>query len=82
MGKVPRQSFVPAVRLAEGVHGQGRGTLAVIECWESPFRTAAIAEQMEAKPTDSKCWSFGTGSGYQAAILSHLVKDVYTVREP
>jgi protein-L-isoaspartate(D-aspartate) O-methyltransferase len=43
-----------------------------------PFVVAYMTEQLEPKPTD-KVLEIGTGSGYQAAILSPLVKEVYSI---
>jgi protein-L-isoaspartate(D-aspartate) O-methyltransferase len=43
-----------------------------------PFVVAYMTEQLEPQPTD-KVLEIGTGSGYQAAVLSPLVKDVYTI---
>lgn len=37
-----------------------------------------MAERLDLQPTD-KLLEVGTGSGYQAAVLSKLVKDVYTI---
>jgi protein-L-isoaspartate(D-aspartate) O-methyltransferase len=37
-----------------------------------------MTEQLRPKPTD-RVLEVGTGSGYQAAILAELVKDVYTI---
>jgi protein-L-isoaspartate(D-aspartate) O-methyltransferase len=44
----------------------------------SPFIVAFMTEALEAEPTD-KVLEIGTGSGYQAAVLSPLVKDVYSI---
>jgi protein-L-isoaspartate(D-aspartate) O-methyltransferase len=79
MKKVPRHSFVPADKLSEsyadGTIDIGRGfTMA------SPFQTAAIADQLNVKSTD-RVLELGTGTGYQAAVLSLLAKAVYTVEE-
>jgi protein-L-isoaspartate(D-aspartate) O-methyltransferase len=48
-----------------------------------PFIVAFMTEQLDPQPTD-KVLEIGTGSGYQAAVLSPLVKDVYTIeiKEP
>ncbi|HEX3871083.1 MAG TPA: protein-L-isoaspartate(D-aspartate) O-methyltransferase, partial [Pirellulales bacterium] len=48
-----------------------------------PFIVAYMTEQLDPQPTD-KVLEIGTGSGYQAAVLSPLVKDVYTIeiKEP
>ncbi|MGC4003254.1 MAG: protein-L-isoaspartate(D-aspartate) O-methyltransferase [Pirellulales bacterium] len=43
-----------------------------------PFVVAYMTEQLDPQPTD-KVLEIGTGSGFQAAILSPLVKDVYTI---
>jgi protein-L-isoaspartate(D-aspartate) O-methyltransferase len=43
-----------------------------------PFDVAFMTEALEPKPTD-RVYEVGTGSGYQAAILSRLVKEVYSV---
>ena len=37
-----------------------------------------MTEVLDPKPTD-RVYEVGTGSGYQSAILSRLVKDVYSV---
>jgi protein-L-isoaspartate(D-aspartate) O-methyltransferase len=44
----------------------------------SPFIVAYMTESLDPRPTD-KVLEIGTGSGYQAAILSPLVQDVYTI---
>jgi protein-L-isoaspartate(D-aspartate) O-methyltransferase len=43
-----------------------------------PFIVAYMTEAIDPQPTD-KVLEIGTGSGYQAAILSELVKEVYTI---
>jgi protein-L-isoaspartate(D-aspartate) O-methyltransferase len=43
-----------------------------------PYDMAFMTEVLDPKPTE-KVLEIGTGSGYQAAILSQLVKDVYTI---
>jgi protein-L-isoaspartate(D-aspartate) O-methyltransferase len=42
------------------------------------FDVAFMTEALNPKPTD-KVYEVGTGSGYQASILSRLVKDIYSV---
>jgi protein-L-isoaspartate(D-aspartate) O-methyltransferase len=44
----------------------------------APFVVAYMTEQLDPQP-DDKVLEIGTGSGYQAAILSPLVKDVYSI---
>src|SRR3954471_1955191 len=43
-----------------------------------PFVVASMTEAIDPQPTD-QVLEIGTGSGYQAAILSPLVRDVYTI---
>ncbi|HEX4149341.1 MAG TPA: protein-L-isoaspartate(D-aspartate) O-methyltransferase, partial [Pirellulales bacterium] len=43
-----------------------------------PFIVAYMTEQLESVPSD-RVLEIGTGSGYQAAVLSPLVKEVYTI---
>jgi protein-L-isoaspartate(D-aspartate) O-methyltransferase len=43
-----------------------------------PFVVAYMTEQLDPQPKD-KVLEIGTGSGYQAAILSPLVKEVYSI---
>ena len=44
----------------------------------SPFIVAYMTQTLDPQPTD-KVLEIGTGSGYQAAILSPLVKEVYSI---
>jgi protein-L-isoaspartate(D-aspartate) O-methyltransferase len=48
-----------------------------------PFVVAYMTEKLDPQPNE-KALEIGTGSGYQAAVLSPLVKDVYTIeiKEP
>ena len=43
-----------------------------------PFIVAYMTETLDPQPTD-KVLEIGTGSGYQAAVLSGLVDEVYTI---
>jgi protein-L-isoaspartate(D-aspartate) O-methyltransferase len=43
-----------------------------------PFVVAYMTQEIDPQPTD-RVLEIGTGSGYQAAILSPLVKEVYTI---
>ncbi len=44
----------------------------------SPFIVSYMTQSLDPKPTD-KVLEIGTGSGYQAAVLSPLVKEVYSI---
>lgn len=43
-----------------------------------PFIVAYMTESIDPQPTD-RVLEIGTGSGYQAAVLSRIVKDVYSI---
>jgi len=43
-----------------------------------PYIVAYMTEMLDPQP-DDRVLEIGTGSGYQAAVLSGLVKDVYTI---
>ena len=74
---VPRHKFLPPEtrRLAYDDESIPIGEGQTIT---PPFDVAFMTESLRPKPTD-KIYEVGTGSGYQAAILSRLVKDVYSV---
>src|SRR5690606_3509491 len=73
----PRHEFVPATnrRLAYYDMAIAIGDQQTIS---SPFIVAYMTEALDPQP-DDKVLEIGTGSGYQAAILSPLVKEVYTI---
>src|SRR3954454_17138793 len=74
---VPRHKFLP-----EGTRRQAYDDesipIGVGQTITPPYDVAFMTEALQPKPTD-KIYEVGTGSGYQAAILSRLVKDVYSV---
>jgi protein-L-isoaspartate(D-aspartate) O-methyltransferase len=77
MTTVPRHEFVPrafwnlAYRDEPLPIGQGQTI-------SEPFIVAFMTEQLDPKPTD-RVLEIGTGSGYQAAVLSQLAAEVYTI---
>jgi protein-L-isoaspartate(D-aspartate) O-methyltransferase len=77
MAKVPREEFVPpesrAASYEDGPMPIGHG-----QTISQPYIVAFMTEQLRPKPSDHVL-EIGTGSGYQAAILAGLVKDVYTI---
>jgi protein-L-isoaspartate(D-aspartate) O-methyltransferase len=74
---VPRHRFLPpdAQRLAYEDESIPIGEGQTIT---PPYDVAFMTEALQPKPTD-KVFEVGTGSGYQASILSRLVKEVYSV---
>lgn len=75
--RTPRHEFMPADQRHLAYYDMavpiGEG-----QTISPPFIVAYMTEQLEPQPTD-KVLEIGTGSGYQAAILSPLVADVYTI---
>jgi len=74
---VPRHKFLPPETRRQAYDDEsipiGEG-----QTITPPFDVAFMTEALQPKPTD-KIYEVGTGSGYQAAILSRLVKEVYSV---
>jgi protein-L-isoaspartate(D-aspartate) O-methyltransferase len=77
MGNVPRHEFVP-VNLRAQAYGDFPLPIGHGQTISQPFIVAFMTEKLEPKPTD-KVLEIGTGSGYQAAVLSELVSNVYTI---
>lgn len=77
MGKVPRHEFVPASLRAQA-YGDHPLPIGYDQTISQPFIVAFMTEKLEPKPTD-KVLEIGTGSGYQAAVLAELVREVYTI---
>ncbi len=77
MGKVPRHLFVPAFyrSRAYGDHPLPIGEGQTIS---QPYVVAIMTEALGLRPGD-RVLEIGTGSGYQAAVLAEIVKEVYTV---
>ncbi len=77
MAKVPRHRFVPQEYWDEAYEDYplpiGYG-----QTISQPFIVAFMTEAIDPQP-DDKVLEIGTGSGYQAAVLAELVKEVYTI---
>ena len=77
MRKVPRHLFVDEsiqyVAYDDMAHSIGEG-----QTISQPYMVAVMTELLELKG-EEKVLEIGTGSGYQAAILSDIAKDVYTI---
>ena len=75
--QVPRHRFVPAALVPHAYEDRplpiGYG-----QTISQPYIVAKMTELAEPKK-DSRALEIGTGSGYQAAILSPLVGEVYTI---
>jgi protein-L-isoaspartate(D-aspartate) O-methyltransferase len=77
LGTVPRHEFVPKA-LERFAYVDGPLPIGYGQTISQPFVVAFMTEQLNPKPTD-RVLEIGTGSGYQAAVLSRLVAEVYTI---
>jgi protein-L-isoaspartate(D-aspartate) O-methyltransferase len=77
MRTVPRHEFVPA-HLAARAYDDGPLPIGNGQTISQPFIVAFMTEALQPRPTDVVL-EIGTGSGYQAAVLSGLVKEVLTI---
>ena len=77
MGQVPRHEFVPK-ELRERAYFDEALPIGEDQTISPPFVVASMTEHLDPQATD-KVLEIGTGSGYQAAVLSGLVKDVYSI---
>ncbi len=77
MGRVPREAFVPPKQAGSAYKNRplaiGHG-----QTISQPFIVALMTELLQLKPTDTVL-EVGTGSGYQAAVLSLLAREVFTI---
>lgn len=73
----PRHEFVPRKMLDRAYLDAGV-PIGFKQTISSPFIVAYMTQTIDPQPTD-KVLEIGTGSGYQAAILSPLVKEVYSI---
>jgi protein-L-isoaspartate(D-aspartate) O-methyltransferase len=77
MFEVPRHVFVPTELQAEA-YADAALPIAEGQTISQPYVVALMTEALRATP-DARVLEIGTGSGYQAAVLSRLVAHVYTV---
>jgi protein-L-isoaspartate(D-aspartate) O-methyltransferase len=77
MAAVPRHEFVPKA-LWKFAYSDDPLPIGYGQTVSQPFIVAFMTEQLDPKPTD-RVLEIGTGSGYQAAVLSRLVAEVYTI---
>ena len=77
MAAVPRHLFVPpsgqALAYADTPLSIGHG-----QTISQPYIVAFMTEALQVEPSHTVL-EIGTGSGYQAAILGRLARDVYTI---
>jgi protein-L-isoaspartate(D-aspartate) O-methyltransferase len=77
MGKIPRQLFVEE-SLRDEAYADHPLPIGEGQTISQPYVVALMTEAIGLKPGD-RVLEIGTGSGYQAAVLAEIVKDVYTI---
>ena len=77
MERIPRELFVPDLFGEQAYADQSLP----IECGQTISQPYVVAFMSEKLKVDDRCkvLEIGTGSGYQAAILSKLCRRVYTI---
>ncbi|MEQ1827558.1 MAG: protein-L-isoaspartate(D-aspartate) O-methyltransferase [Pirellula sp.] len=77
MKRIPRHLFVP-----ENLHSQAYDDcplpIGYHQTISQPYIVALMTELVKPQPSD-RALDIGTGCGYQAAVLSELVKEVYSI---
>ncbi len=77
MGRVKRHEFVPFV---SRLYAYANRPLSIGygQTISQPYIVAIMTDLLDLKASDSVL-EIGTGSGYQAAVLAEIVKEVYTI---
>ena len=77
MGEIPRHEFVPE-EVRPDAYRDRPLPIGYGQTISQPFIVALMTDLLEVEPGD-KVLEIGTGSGYQAAVLSPLVEQVYSI---
>jgi protein-L-isoaspartate(D-aspartate) O-methyltransferase len=77
MEQIPREAFVEAADRADAYRDSALG-IACGQTISQPFVVAYMTQQLKLQP-HHRVLEIGTGSGYQAAILARLCRQVLTV---
>jgi protein-L-isoaspartate(D-aspartate) O-methyltransferase len=77
MRETPRHEFIP-VNLRNQAYFDMALPIGESQTISPPFVVAFMTEALDPQPNDIVL-EIGTGSGYQAAVLSKLVREVYTI---
>ena len=77
MRAVPRHLFVPAEQ-QEFAYSDGAMRIGHGQTISQPYIVALMTDLLQLKG-DEKVLEVGTGSGYQAAVLAHIAKEVHSI---
>jgi protein-L-isoaspartate(D-aspartate) O-methyltransferase len=74
---VPRHEFVPPSCVSEAYDDKPL-QIGEAQTISQPYMVAAVADALAIDPND-RVLEIGCGSGYQAAVLSHLAREIFAV---
>ncbi|MDA0807636.1 MAG: protein-L-isoaspartate(D-aspartate) O-methyltransferase [Planctomycetota bacterium] len=77
LNTVERHEFVPSKLFREAYIDKAL-PIGYQQTISPPFVVAYMTQALDPRPTD-KVLEIGTGSGYQAAVLAEIVKEVYSI---
>lgn len=77
MGKVPREVFVPT-SLRDRAYDDSPLPIAENQTISQPYIVAYMVDALQLQGGE-RILEIGTGSGYAAAVIAHIAKDVFTV---
>jgi protein-L-isoaspartate(D-aspartate) O-methyltransferase len=77
MVEVPREEFIPQSYRSQA-YGDGPLPIGMDQTISQPYIVALMTQELRVNP-ECEVLEIGTGSGYQTAVLSKLVKKVYTI---
>ncbi len=77
MAEIPRELFVPQEYRLQA-YSDGPLPIGMGQTISQPYIVALMTQELKVN-RDCEVLEVGTGSGYQAAVLSKLVKKVYTI---
>ncbi len=75
--RTPRHEFVPPNLRSEAYYDRAL-PIGASQTISSPYIVSIMTQQLETQP-EHKVLEIGTGSGFQAAVLSPLVQEVYSI---
>ncbi len=77
MVKIPREQFIPSASRMRS-YEDGPVPIGYGQTISQPYIVAYMTDLLRLRG-DERVLEIGTGSGYQAAVLAEIVKEVYTV---
>jgi protein-L-isoaspartate(D-aspartate) O-methyltransferase len=78
IAQVPRELFISEEHLKQHAYDDAALPIECRQTISQPFVVAYMTERLRVM-SDHDVLEIGTGSGYQAAILAHLARHVYTI---